>query len=49
MKFGKLIEFNMRNIFLEKPCKKCDGEAGSRPFYKKAKLRISVDQQSEML
>ena len=25
MKFGQLIEYNMRNIFLEKPFKKCDG------------------------
>ena len=25
MKFGQLIEYNMRNIFLEKPFKNCDG------------------------
>ena len=26
MKFGQLIEYNMRNIFLEKSYTKCDGE-----------------------
>ena len=26
MKFGQLIEFNMRNIFVEKPYTKCGGE-----------------------
>ena len=26
MKFGQLIESNMRNIFLEKSCSKCGGE-----------------------
>ena len=38
MKFGLLIEHNMRNIFLEKPYKKCGGEVGPRPFYKKIKI-----------
>ena len=37
----------MRNIALEKPYQKCGGEASL--FYKKSKLRISLDQQSEML
>ena len=27
MKFGQLIECNMRNIFLEKSYTKCDGES----------------------
>ena len=27
MKFGQLIEFNMRNVFLEKPHIKCVGES----------------------
>ena len=49
MKFGQLTEYNMRNIFLEKSCAKCGGEVGPRPFYKKSKLNISLDQQSEML
>ena len=25
MKFDQLIDYNMRNIFLEKSCRKCDG------------------------
>ena len=49
IKFGQLIEYNMRNIFLEKSYTKCGGENSSRLFYKKSKLRISLDQQSEML
>ena len=49
MKFSQLKEYNMRNIFLEKSYKKCGREASPRPFYKKAKLSISQDQQSEML
>ena len=49
MKFGQLIEYNMRNIFLEKPNTKCGGETSLRPFYKKSKLSISVSQQFEML
>ena len=32
MKFGQLIEFNIRNIFLEKPYIKCGGETIPRPF-----------------
>ena len=44
MKFGQLIECNMRNIFLEKSYIKCDGEAIPRPISKKKKLSISLDQ-----
>ena len=47
-KFGQLIEYNMRSIFLE-TYTKCGGEASPRPFYKNPKLSISLDQQSEML
>ena len=47
MKFDQLIECNMRNIFLEKSYTKCGGEASPRPFYKKSKLIISLDQQCE--
>ena len=36
MKFGQLIEYNMRNIFLEKPCTKCGGET-SKTFFEKIK------------
>ena len=44
MKFGQLIEYNMRHIFLEKSCTKSGGEIISRPFSKKSKLSISLDQ-----
>ena len=49
MKFDQLIEYNMRNIILEKSYTYCGGEASPRSFYKKSKLSISLDQQSEML
>ena len=49
MKFDQIIEYNIRNIFLEQSYTKSCGEAGSRPFYKKLKLSVSVDEQSEML
>ena len=50
IKFGQLIEYNMRNIFLEKWYTKCSREASLRNFYKKSKLSIKfLDQQSEML
>ena len=32
MKFGQLIEHNMRIIFLEKSYAKCGGKASPRPF-----------------
>ena len=44
MKCGKLIEYNMRNIFLEKSNKNCCGETNTRPFSEKSKLSISLDQ-----
>ena len=44
MKFGQLIECNMRNIFLEKSYTKSGGETSSRPLSKKLKLSISLDQ-----
>ena len=34
MKFGQLIEYNMKNIFIEKSFIKCCQEASSRPFCK---------------
>ena len=48
-KFGQLREYNMKNIFLEKPYTKCGGETSPRPFSEKLKLSISLDQQSEFL
>ena len=44
MKFGQLIEYNMRNIFVEKSCTKCGAETIPRPFSKKPKSGISLDQ-----
>ena len=35
MKFGQLIEYNMKNIFLEKSYTKCGRETIPRPFSKK--------------
>ena len=43
MKFGQLIEYNIRNSFLEKSCTKCGREARPRTFYKISKLNISLD------
>ena len=44
MKFGPLIEYNMRNIFFEKSYSKCGGETSPRLFSEKFKLNISLDQ-----
>ena len=49
MKFVQLIEYNLRNIFCEKSYTKCGGEAIHRPFPKKSKLSMSLDQQSKTL
>ena len=43
MKFGQSIEYNMRNIFIEKSYTKCDGETSPRPFSEKLNLSISLD------
>ena len=44
VKFGQLIENNMRNISVEKSYTKCGGETIPRPFSKKSKLSLSLDQ-----
>ena len=44
MKFGQLMEYNKRNIFLQKMCRKCGGETIPRPFFEKSNLSISLDQ-----
>ena len=44
MKFGQLIEHDMRSIFVEKSYTKCAGETIPRPLSKKSKLSISLDQ-----
>ena len=41
MKFGQLIERNMRNIFLEKSYIKWGEETTLKPFPEKLKLSIS--------
>ena len=43
VKFGQLIEHNIRNIFVEKSYKKCAGETIPRPLPNKSKLSISLD------
>ena len=43
IKFSQVIEYNMRNIFLEKSYKKYSGETIPRPFSKNSKLTISLD------
>ena len=43
MKFGQLIERNMRNILPEKSCTKQGGKTSPRPFSDKLKLSISLD------
>ena len=49
MEFGQLTEYDIKNIFLEKSYTKYGGETSPRPFSKKLKLSLSLDQQSEYL
>ena len=44
MKFGQLIEYNMRSIFLQYSYSTCGEETSPRPFSKKLSLSISLDQ-----
>ena len=44
MKFGQLIECNMKNIFLETSCPKCGGKTSPRPFSEKLTLSITLNQ-----
>ena len=43
MKVGQLIEYNLRNIFLEKLYTKCGGGTSPRLFSEKSKLSRSLD------
>ena len=43
MKFGQLIEYNMRNISFEKSYRKCGGEIIPRSFFNILELSISLD------
>ena len=49
MKFGQLIEYNMRNIFVEKSYTKCAGETIPRLLSKKSKLGTPLDQLCKVL
>ena len=49
MKFGQLIECDLRNIFLEKSYTECGAETSPRPLSEKLKLSISLDQLSKVL
>ena len=44
MKYGQLKEYSMRNIFRESLYTKYYGETIPRPFSKKSRLTISLDQ-----
>ena len=44
MKFGQIIEYNMRINFLEKSYTICGGETIPKKILKKSKLSISLDQ-----
>ena len=44
MKFDQLIEYNMRNISVEKSYTNRAGETIPRPLSKRSKLSISLDQ-----
>ena len=49
MKLDQLIEYNVREIFLEKSYTKCVRETIPRLFSKKPKLSTSLDQWSKVL
>ena len=49
IEFCQLIEYNMRNIFLKKSHRKCDRKTIPKPFSKKSKLKISLDEYSKAL
>ena len=38
MKFGRVLEYNMRIIFLEKSFSRCDRETVLRPIFKRIKI-----------
>ena len=51
MQLGQLIKYtyNMKHIFLEKSYTKCSAETIPRPFSRKSKLSIPLDQYSKVL
>ena len=44
MEFGQLSEYNIRNIFYEKPYTHYSEQTIPKSFFKKSKLGISLDQ-----
>ena len=49
MKLDQLIDYNMRNIFLEKSYIKCGGETIPISFSKNSKMSRCLDQSCELL
>ena len=49
MKFGQLMEYNMTNIFFLNHTQNVEEKLFPDPFLKKARLGISLDQQSKAL
>ena len=49
MKFGPVIEYNMRSIFVEKSYTTIAGETIPRFLSKKSKLSIPLDQKCKVL
>ena len=49
VKFGRLIQYNMRNNFLEKAYTKYDGKTFHRFFSKKSQSSLPPDQKSKAL
>ena len=46
MKFSQLLEYNMRNIFKKRSYTKYEEDTIPRPFSKKSKLSLSLNQYS---
>ena len=44
MKLGQLIDYDIKNIFLEKPYTTYDGETSASPFSEKLKFSTSLGQ-----
>ena len=49
MKFVQIMEYKMKNIFLQTSVTKGGEETTPRLFYKKSKVNLFLDQHSEML
>ena len=44
IKFGQLVEYNVRNIFLEKSYTKYGSKTVPKPFSEMSKLRLHLEQ-----